>query len=59
MRAAGGQPDTVTYNTLITACANGGQWQEAARVFEAMQAESVLADTITHSTLITACADGG
>jgi pentatricopeptide repeat domain-containing protein 1 len=59
MRAAGVLPDTVTYSTLITACANGGQWQEAVRVFEDMRAARVLPNTITYNTLITACANGG
>jgi pentatricopeptide repeat domain-containing protein 1 len=59
MRAAGVLPNTVTYNTLITACANGRQWQEALRVFKDMRAAGVLPNTITYNTLITACANGG
>jgi pentatricopeptide repeat domain-containing protein 1 len=59
MRAADVQPDTVTYNTLLTACANGGQWQEAVRVFEDMRVAGVLPDTITYNTLITVCVNRG
>jgi pentatricopeptide repeat protein len=56
---AGVLPNTITYNTLITACAIGGQWEEAVRVFKEMRAAGVPADTITYSTLIEATANSG
>ena len=45
MRAAGVQPDVVTYSSLIAACqACGGRWQAALALLDQMQAEGAHPD---------------
>merc|ERR1711871_600179 len=58
MRQAGVEANTITYNSLITACANGKHTSDALRVFEQMRQAGVEANTISYSALITACANG-
>lgn len=52
-------PNTVTFNSLITAVAQGGQWQKAAEVFEQMQAHGCTPDVVTYTALISAFDKGG
>merc|ERR1711862_520066 len=59
MKAAGVKADAISYSSLITVCANGGETQEALDVFESMQAAGVKANVISYNSLITACANGG
>ncbi len=52
-------PNTVTFNSLITAVAQGGQWEKAAEVFEQMQAHGCTPDVVTYTALIAAFDKGG
>ena len=51
--------DSITYSSLIAACAKGGKIEEALEVFKSMQAAELDPDVIFHSSLITSCAQGG
>ena len=53
--------DVPVYNTLIRACARGGQWELGRDLFEAMQAEgeALEPDAFTFVSLISACARSG
>lgn len=59
MRASGVQPDTAAYNTLINACASGGDIERALEAVKAMQSEGVKLDAITYTSLIKACGING
>jgi len=59
MRASGVQPDTAIYNTLINACATGGDIERALEAVQAMQMEGVELDVITYTSLIKACGING
>ena len=52
-------PNTVTYNSLITALAQGAQWQKAGEVFEQMQGQGCHPDVVTYTALISAFEKGG
>lgn len=54
MEAAGCQPVTRTYNTLMIACNAGGQWQQALGVHQRMLAAGQACNTTTYNALITA-----
>ena len=56
---AGAVPSVISYSTLITACANGGETGQALDVFKSMQAAGVVPDVISYSSFITACANAG
>ena len=51
------ESNTVTYNTLITAC--GKELGNARAVFHRMKAANLQPDTITYSALISACLGAG
>jgi pentatricopeptide repeat domain-containing protein 1 len=59
MEAAGVRPNTITYSSLISACAKGGQWRAARDAFDTMRTQCVAPDTITYNALITAYASSG
>ena len=52
-------PNTVTYNSLITALAQGAQWEKAQEVFEQMRASGCRPDVVTYTALISALEKGG
>ena len=52
MRHEGVQPDLVTYNTLLRACARRGLGDEAEMLFTTMNEGSVLPDVSTYSCLV-------
>ena len=54
MKAAGEQPNVVTYSALISAYEKGAQWELARDLFEAMKAARVQPDVITYSAPISA-----
>jgi pentatricopeptide repeat protein len=59
--AAGVTPTVVTYNSLISACGTGGQWQKAETAFERMQAAGLTPkrpNVITYTSLSSACGTG-
>ena len=51
-------PNTVNYNTVISACGKGEQWQEALRLLDEMKKNKIAPNTITYSALISACEKG-
>lgn len=53
------QPNTVTFNSLITALGQGAQWEKAQEVFEQMQAQGCQPDVVTYTALISALEKGG
>ena len=59
MRAAGVKPDVYSYNSLITTCEKGKQWQKAFEVCKDIRADGVKPNVITYSSLISACGKGG
>ena len=52
MPAAGVETDVISYNSLIFACGNAGEAEEALKVFKSMQTAGVKADIISYKTLI-------
>ena len=58
MQTAGKEPNLISYNSLITACAKGVKTKEALDAFKSMQAAGEEPDIITYSSLIKACAKG-
>ena len=59
LTAEGVEPNIITFNALISACAKAGKWRLALKVFKQMQKQNVAPDTISFSSLITACQKGG
>eukprot|EP00959_Pyramimonas_sp_CCMP1952_P138087 2890187-Pyramimonas_sp.AAC.2 len=57
--AAGLVPNTITFNSLISACGKGRRFAEACRVREEMKRAGVRATIVTHNALIAAAARGG
>lgn len=53
--------NTVSYNAVIIACGNAGQWERAVDLLEEMQEEgsSVSADTSTFNEVLSACRKSG
>eukprot|EP00434_Breviolum_minutum_P035325 symbB.v1.2.031262.t1/scaffold3610.1/size53317/2 len=48
-------PDEVSFNACMSACAKGDQWQVALALFETMQRLDIVADEITYNCLASAC----
>ena len=44
-------PDTITYNTMTSACGKGERPKKALQMLEVMQQQGVLPDVITYSAL--------
>ena len=65
MRRAGVQPNTVSYNSLLSACERCGQAERALEVFKMMQKEAgstsgyTGSSLVTYNTLISACGKAG
>ena len=59
MRGGRVQRDTITYNSAISACEKGEQWQQALELFERMRGECVQRNTCTYSAAISACEKKG
>ena len=65
MRRAGVQPNTVSYNSLLSACERCGQAERALEVFGMMEREAgptfgyTGSSLITYNTLISACGKAG
>ena len=49
----------VIYNSLISACEKGEQWQRALAFFDEMKLACVVRDTISYNATISACGNGG
>lgn len=48
MEAKGFQPDTYTYNTLVSQLINSGQWSEASNIISHMRSKKGLYTSVTH-----------
>jgi pentatricopeptide repeat protein len=59
MQRRGVQPNVITWNAAISACAKGAQWERAVELFEEMQRRGVQPDVITWSAAISACEQSG
>ena len=65
MRRAGVQPNTVSYNSLLSACERCGQAERALEVFSTMEREAGAtfgytgSSLVTYNTLISACGKAG
>ena len=46
---------TILFNSCVTACDKGGQWQYALEVMEAMHAANVERELITYNSCLSAC----
>ncbi|XP_061949903.1 pentatricopeptide repeat-containing protein At3g18110, chloroplastic-like [Populus nigra] len=52
VRRSGLRPDTITYNTLISACSRASNLEEAAKVFDDMEAHHCQPDLWTYNAMI-------
>lgn len=52
-------PSPAADNSLITALAQGAQWQKASQVFEQMHGQGCNPDVVTYTALISAFEKGG
>lgn len=59
MQQLGVAPNTVTYNTLISACARGGQIAWSRQMFKRMEKAQVPRDTVTYSAFAFALEKSG
>ena len=65
MRRAGVQPNTVSYNSLLSVCERCGQAERALEVFRSMEREAgptfgyTASSLVTYNTLISACGKAG
>ena len=59
MRAAGVQPNVISFNAAISACEKGGQCERALALLGDMRAAGVQPDVISFSAAISACEKGG
>ena len=55
----GVERNTITYNAAISACAKGGQWEEALGLLSEMASKGVERNIITYSAAISACEEAG
>ncbi len=50
--SAGIKADVISYNTAISACEKGGQWQRALDLLERCEFAGIKPDVITYSSAI-------
>lgn len=53
MQADGISPDRVTFNTVLSACRNGGQFERAIDIFESLPKLGICPNRVTCNTMIT------
>eukprot|EP01134_Creolimax_fragrantissima_P006277 CFRG6277T1 len=53
------RPDTVTYNSSISACAKGGHWERALELLKEMEIIGIPRNIRTYRTAISACEKAG
>lgn len=53
------QPDVGIFNSMIAACAHGGEYAKAAHMFESMAEHGCEPDAVTYANLIRAYKKGG
>jgi pentatricopeptide repeat domain-containing protein 1 len=60
MEYKGLKPNAITYTAAISACGNGGQWEESVKLLEQMSDRSGVCPNIFHiSAVIAACEKAG
>eukprot|EP00931_Biecheleriopsis_adriatica_P116067 TRINITY_DN9177_c0_g2_i7.p1 TRINITY_DN9177_c0_g2~~TRINITY_DN9177_c0_g2_i7.p1 ORF type:complete len:405 (-),score=62.53 TRINITY_DN9177_c0_g2_i7:306-1520(-) len=59
MKGCGLQPNVITYTSLMSACAKGGQVDKAYEAFTEMKQRGLLPDAVTSTVLMNACAKAG
>ena len=65
MKRLGVQPNTVSYNSLISACERCGEWERACEVLKQMKliaqrpGANVRPNSITYNTVLSACGKAG
>ena len=52
------EPDVISYNSAISACEKGQQWQQALMLFSEMGQQHVVPNVVTHNAAISACEKG-
>eukprot|EP00439_Symbiodinium_sp_Y106_P079949 s451_g18.t1 len=52
-------PDTITFNSAISACENSFQWQVALQLFADMPASTIEQDVYSYNSTMSACAVAG
>jgi len=55
----GCKPDVSIFNSMIAACAHGGEFNKARLMFERMAEHKCVADAVTYANLIRAYKKGG
>lgn len=53
------QPDVVTFNTAIRACANEGRIETAKKLLALMSKEDITPNTVTYNAVIRTCIKSG
>jgi len=60
MRERGVEPNAISFNAAISACASGGgQWEKAVQLIDEMRQNGLEPDVISFSAAISACEKGG
>ena len=57
MTDGGINPDVISFNTAISACANGGQWEKALNLLQELMNRGIEPDIICFNAAISACAE--
>ena len=52
------EPGVISYNSVISACANGQQWEQAFSLLPEMRSSQLEPDVISYNFAISACAKG-
>ena len=59
MQREGVQPNTMTYNALLSACANDGRWEEALALLQEMKDGGCQPDMVSFNAAHEACQNAG
>ena len=58
MRSSLREPSVISYNSAISACAKGQQWEQASRLLVEMRSSLLEPSVISYNSAISACAKG-
>lgn len=59
MKRRGFEPDSFTYNSMISSCVKGGEGKRALDILEEMRIQGLVPYVITYSAAMSAPANGG
>ena len=59
MKDRGIEPDAMSYNSIINACAQGSQVEEAVKWLKTMQDQGIAPNSMSYNSVINACAQRG